>query len=155
MSKNDKKKKKSSIGGVIFVLIILILAVLLLMLWKGGFGLGAGQGGDGLGTGDAVVAEGSEGPAEETAAETELTEQSEETSASSEAGSGAVIIEVTDNIITADGIECTDGAALKDYLLSVNSEETVYILRDNKAVKAAYDDAKAILDELGYEYAEE
>lgn len=154
MSKNENKKKKSSVGGVIFILIILLVAVLLLMMWKGGFGLGPGAGGDGLGTGDAIVSEAEEGEAEETAVSSE-TEQTEESSADTESGGNAVIVEVTDSVITADGKECADGAALKEYLLSVNAEGTVYILRDNKALKASYDEAKAVLTELGYEYSEE
>lgn len=125
----------------------------ILIFGKGGLGLG--------GSGEGVPAGGtmpvmSDTP--ETLPDTlpNTAPESEQTTASGEDEEGQqgsrVIIEVAEDKIFADGSVCVDTAVLRDYLLGAAGEDTEFILRDNHAVKSVYDEAKGVLEELGYEY---
>ncbi|MDY2847357.1 MAG: hypothetical protein SOU50_03970 [Oscillospiraceae bacterium] len=153
--KAPEKKKKKNKGNTIFILIIALLAAICLFLWKFGFGFGGGNGtGSDSGAGDTSQTE-----TVSDTAESESTETTAETEA--ETNSLSVEIVVSDDKISANGEEMSDTAALKEYLLSnhVSSEDgsegTKYTLVDSHALKSAYDSAKAVLDELGYEYSEQ
>lgn len=147
----EKKKNK---GNTIFILVIALLAAICLFLWKFGFGAGMGGSGTGSGAGEATQTEAVSDSAESDTSETTAEDTAENTGTSIE-------IIITDDIISANGEEMTDADALKDYLLSnhVSSEDgnegTKYTLVDSHALKSAYDSAKAVLDELGYEYSEQ
>ncbi|MGN1415320.1 MAG: hypothetical protein ACI4XF_00615 [Oscillospiraceae bacterium] len=152
--KAPEKKKKKSKGNTVFILIIALLAAICLFLWKFGFGAGSGGTGSGSGTGDTLQTE--------TVSETAENETSETTAEDTAENSGlSVEIVITDDKISANGEEMADADALKEYLLSnhVSSEDgadgTKYTLVDSHALKSAYDSAKAVLDELGYEYSEQ
>lgn len=155
--KNTEKKppkKKKNKGNTIFILVVILLAAIFLFLWKFGFGAGSGGNGSDSGPGDASQTETVSDTAESESTETtaEITEEN---------NSLSVEIVVSDDKITANGEEMSDSASLKDYLLSehVSSEDgtegTKYTLIDSHALKSAYDSAKAVLDELGYEYSEQ
>lgn len=152
--KAPEKKKRKNKGNTIFILVIVLLAAICLFLWKFGFGAGIGSTGSGSGSGDASQTETFSDTAETV---------SEETSAESdeEANSLSVEIVITDDKISANGEEMADADALRDYLLTnhVASEDgaegSEYTLVDSHALKSAYDSAKAVLDELGYEYSEQ
>lgn len=149
--KNRKNKKKNG-GKIVLLLIIIIIAVAAILLFgKGGFGLGGGSG-EGVPAGGTI-------PVMSDSPETVPTPESEQTTASGEDEEGQqgsrVIIEVAEDKIFADGSVCVDTAVLRDYLLGAAGEDTEFILRDNHAVKSVYDEAKGVLDELGYEYTGE
>ncbi|MGN0690758.1 MAG: hypothetical protein ACI4K7_00225 [Oscillospiraceae bacterium] len=151
--KAPEKKKKKNKGNTLFILMIALLAAICLFLWKFGFGAGSGDAGSGSGSGEASQTESVSDTAQSDVAET--TAESEE-----EANSLSVEIIISDENISANGEEMADADALKDYLLSnhVSSEDgaegTKYTLVDSHALKSAYDSAKAVLDQLGYEYSE-
>lgn len=145
MSDKEKKKKKSS-GGAVFIIIIIILAVILLLIWKLGIGGGSGSGistGDGSDAG-ITVTEITEDTAEEARTETE-TEAAE---------NGVINITVSDSAILVNGSEVEGSEGLREYILSVNTADTEYVLIDERAVKSAYDEAQAVLDELGCKYSQ-
>ncbi|MDE6592361.1 MAG: hypothetical protein K2K57_04775 [Oscillospiraceae bacterium] len=152
MSKEKSKKSKKQNGGkIVLLLIIIIIAVAAILLFgKGGFGLGGGSG-EGVPAGGTIPVM-SDSP--ETVPDTAT--ESEQTNASGEDEEGQqgsrVIIEVAEDKIFADGSVCVDTAVLRDYLLGAAGEDTEFILRDSHAVKSVYDEAKGVLDELGYEY---
>lgn len=153
-SEKKSEKKKKNKGNTVFILIIALIAAICLFLWKFGFGAGLGGNGTDSGSGNASQTE--------TVSETAEDISEETTSASEEENSGMTVeIVITDERITANGEDMTDANALKDYLLSNHissedgSEGTKYTLVDSHALKSAYDGAKAVLDELGYEYSEQ
>ncbi len=98
----------------------------------------------------------------ETAAETgiALTDITEETTLSeseteTSADENIIKISVSDSIISANDTELESSSALKDYILALDYKNKTFILCDDKALKASYDEAKAVLDELEIEYSEE
>ncbi len=138
--KEPKKKKKKKVNVILILLLIIVIAVAIIALllhFRGGSGFGFGSGG-------AV-------PAAGTAAETMPTLPA----ATSASDTGEIVITIYDDAITVNGSSMKDSEALKEHLLSVNTDGVTYILRDSHAVKSVYDDAKAVLDSLGYEYSEE
>ncbi len=145
-----KRRRRHGKGFLIIVLLLLIIiAILVLMLVYGGFGgSGSGSGGSGENGGSGTVSNVS-------ASDIDSREPSApETETGSEQGN-AIVIEINGEKIIVDGTELADAAALKEHLLSINSESSIYILRDNHALKSVYDEAKAVLDELSYDYSEE
>lgn len=150
----DKKEKKKS-GSSLFIIIILIIAIILLFIWKGGFGLGGGSGSglaEDVGSGENAAVTETSAAVQET--EPEETEASQPETADEASGS-TVVIEISEDKLIADGNVLSDSAALKEYILSVKTEESSFVLRDNRALKSAYDEAKSVLDRLGCEYTEE
>lgn len=157
MSKNnapEKKSEKKNKGNTVFIIIVALIAAICLFLWK--FGFGAGNGGNGTDSGSGNSSQ------TETVSETAEDISEETTSAAEEENAGMTVeIVITDDKITANGEDMADANALKDYLLSNHiapeegSEGTKYTLVDSHALKSAYDSAKAVLDELGYEYSEQ
>ncbi len=145
--RHKKKKRHHRRGFLIILLLLLIIAILILMLVYGGFGGGfGGNGGSGEG--------GNSGP--ETSAVVGSTQEtsSPDTDTGEEQGT-AILIEINGEKINVDGEELENAAALKEKLLSINKEGSTYIIRDSHAVKAVYDEAKAVLDELSYSYSED
>lgn len=151
MSENEKKnrKKKKSGAGAVFIILVIIIAILLLLIWM--FGIGGGSGGNSVGGGSG------NGDVSESVSDT-VTEPESETAGEDEGTESAaeipVNIVVSDSVITVDGSEVDGGEGLREYILSVNTPETVYVLTDDHALKSAYDDAKAVLDELECSYSQ-
>ena len=118
-------------------------AVLALLLGGGRYGLGLGQsGGDGMlpQEGDSTRPEQSQTQA------AEVTAAPEETAAP--AADGVLEIVVREDKLIYEG-ETTDLAGLRDALLRDWAEGTKVKLTDDHAIKAAYDEAAALLDFLG------
>ncbi len=142
----NKKKKKKSSGGALFIILIIILAAILLFIWKfGPGGFGAGSGGDSIGNNSDSYSDTAISESDTSASESDVSDP---------ADNDLVKIIVSDGNISANGENMSDSGALKEFLLSVNDENTKYVLTDDRALKSAYDEAKAVLDELGYEYSE-
>lgn len=149
-NENNSKKKKKSSGGGVFILIVIILAAVLLFIWK--FGIGGGTGGGiSQGDGDSTGSAASE-LSEETLASEETAEESLSGSENSE--DGTINITVRDSAILVNGGEVEGSEGLREYILSVNTADTEYVLIDERAVKSAYDEAQAVLDELGCKYSQ-
>ncbi len=137
-----KRKKHRHVGLLIVLLLLLIIAILILMLVYGGFGGGSGSG--------------SGGGAETSAGISDIQETSPpETETVGEQANAAILIEINGEKIIVDGEELENAAALKEKLLSINKEDSTYIIRDSRAVKSVYDETKAVLDELAYSYSED
>lgn len=150
MSDSENKKKKKSSGGGVFILIVIILAAVLLFIWK--FGIGGGTGGGiSPGDGDSTGSTASE-LSEDTSAPEETSEES--LSGSENAEDGTINITVKDSAIFVNGSEVEGREGLREYILSVNTADTEYVLIDDRAVKSAYDEAQAVLDELGCKYSQ-
>lgn len=149
MSDSENKKKKKKSGGGVFILIVIILAAVLLFIWK--FGIGGTGGGISAGDGDSTGSTASE-LSEETLASEETAEESLSGSENSE--DGTINITVRDSAILVNGGEVEGSEGLKEYILSVNTADTEYVLIDERAVKSAYDEAQAVLDELGCKYSQ-
>lgn len=150
MSDSENKKKKKSSGGGVFILIVIILAAVLLFIWK--FGIGGGTGGGiSAGDGDSTGSTASE-LSEDTPAPEETSEESQ--SGSENAEDGTINITVKDSAILVNGSEVEGSEGLREYILSVNTADTEYVLIDDRAVKSAYDEAQAVLDELGCKYSQ-
>lgn len=155
--KSSKKKKKS--GNTVFILVIVILAAICLFLWKFGFGFGTGSSGSENGSGTVNSSQ------TETVSDVTDTAPIENTETTAEANEDTdnytVEVIVSDDKISVNGEEMSDIAELKDHLLSIHRSdgdeggETKYTLIDSRALKSAYDGAKSVLDELGYEYSEQ
>lgn len=140
-----KEKTKKKGGAVVVLLIIIIIAVAAILLFtKGGFG-------NGTGTGEGVPVGGTlpEPPGTNAADTTALATETSETVGST------VIVEIAGESIYISGTPCESSAALKEFLLAEADGDTSVVLRDNHAVKSVYDEAKAVLDELGLEYSGE
>lgn len=145
--KPRRRKKRRRLGFLIVLLLLLIIAILTLMLINGGFG-----GGFGSGSGESGEENGGSGSSSSIS---DIRETSApETDTAGEQGS-AILIEISSEKITLDGEELENAAALKEKLLSINKEGVTYIIRDSRAVKSVYDEAKAVLDELSCSYSED
>ncbi len=147
--RHKKKKRHHRRGFLIILLLLLIIAILILMLVYGGFG-GVFGGNGGFGEG------GNSGP--ETSAVVGSTQETSSLETDTDTGEEqgtAILIEINGEKINVDGEELENAAALKEKLLSINKEGSTYIIRDSHAVKAVYDEAKAVLDELSYSYSED
>lgn len=155
MSREKKNNKKKNGGKILFLLIVIILAVAAILIFtKGGFGFGSGSG-EGVPAGGTIPSMSETPAAPET--ESEVSEDNVTTADAGEEGQqgSRVVIEVSEDTIFADGTQCADTAALKEHLLGAAGESVEFVLRDNHAVKSVYDEAKSVLDELGYEYSSE
>ncbi|MBQ8781136.1 MAG: hypothetical protein IJZ72_05635 [Oscillospiraceae bacterium] len=136
-----KEKKKKKGGAVILVLLLLIIiALVLLYFFGGGLGLGFG-GGLGLGEGDSVAVNA-----------TVTAEQTAEQTASENA---VIVIEINDGKIIFDGTEYATYEEFEKFFYENDFNGQQFILRDNMAVKSAYDSVKALLDSFGGNYSEE
>ena len=144
MSKKNvnQKKKKNHTGCLIFFIFLIIASVTLFMFWKFG---------DGFGFGLDFRNKNNNDNSSETSQVSEISDMNSESSFED----NKIIIEISGSSIKANNQDFTDTESLKQYILSINDENTDYILRDNHAVKSVYSDAKNILDELSYRYSEE
>ena len=117
-------------------------AALALLLGGGRYGLGIGRGGDGVlpQEGGSVLTE---------TAQSETAAEPAETLAEAEASADGVLeITVRENRLYYEGGE-TDLSALRDALLRDYKEGMSVKLTDDHAIKAAYDEAAALLESLG------
>lgn len=154
----EKRKKRHAVRNTAaFVVVLAALAGLLLHF--GGLGMLPGMGNKGAGDGNRQVnasveqtaPDSTEAPAEHTAGES--TEEASEESSTAEALT-VIRICISDEKIRVGETFFEDGPALKEYILSVYEEGISIELQDDHAVKAAYDLAKNVLDELDYPYTE-
>lgn len=142
------------ITGVVFtVLVMLVLSYL-------GFGFGGGSGsGSGSSTGSGEVSAPSQQTDLVSVPEKQTTEQQEEkpetAEQTAEGADPVVVIEVSGDAAAVNGEQFSDAEALKAYLVTINKDDSVYILRDNRAVKELYDAVEAMLAELHYSYTAE
>ena len=133
--------------------------VLALLLAGGHFGLGIGREGGGLLTGQALetatetVTETAQ-KVEEKAAETVETVQEKVEEAVASRDDGVLIVTVNEDKLLYEGQEVTlaqlEESLLKDY----KAETTTVELKDDHAIKAAYDEAKALLEKLSIPFTE-
>lgn len=144
--KKNKKEKKHRKGSM-FVLLVLLFLICICALWLSGFDFGFGSGGSIGGNGEnETLPEMSETPVSvsETVSETEAAEDD-----------GLIVIEVSEGGITYKGEAVGDAAALKERILADMDDGVLFLLRDDHAVKALYDEVKAVLDETGAVYSVE
>ena len=140
-SKKKHTARNATIGG----------AAVLLLLLGGWFGFGNGAG-LGLGQGTAVLPNESAGEAQkaeqavvETAPETEPPQA--EPSAEAESEQAPVLISVQENKILIDGEEVTLDS-LEETLKSIVTDGKSVKLKDDHAIKAAYDTVVSVLEKL-------
>ena len=135
-------------------------AVILALLLAGGhFGLGIGREGGGLLTGQALetatetVTETAQ-KVEDKAAETVETVQEKVEEVVASRDDGVLIVTVNEDKLLYEGQEVTlaqlEESLLKDY----KAETTTVELQDDHAIKAAYDEAKALLQKLNIPFTE-
>ena len=139
-------------------------AVLLALLLAGGhFGLGIGRDGGGLLTGEGMKnaaetvtqsAEGTEN-AVETAAET--AEKLQETAAESVTSQddGVLTITVKQDMLLYEGQETTLAQLEENLLKDFKAESSTVELKDDHAIKAAYDEVTALLQKLNIPFTTE
>ena len=151
----QERKKKSHTGRNVTITALLLAA----LLGGGRYGLGIGKGGGGEGllpesgnstqsqTAQTAQTEQAEPEAPETA---DAPEQEPEVTEPGETAADAVLeIAVKEDKLFYEGEE-TDLAALEQALLRDYVQgKTVVTLTDDHAIKAAYDEAAALLDRLG------
>ena len=134
----EQKKKKSHTGRNVTITAVLLAA----LLGGGHFGLGIGRGGEGFLTQNSESAQ-----TQTAAAEASAEPQAEETAPDD----GVLAITVQEDKLLYQGAEVSltelEEALLRDY----TPEKTV-TLTDDHAIKAAYDEAAALLDKLGIPY---
>ena len=150
MSKKEKKKS----GGKVVVAAGLVAVIAWLLTQLPGLGLGLGNGdGNGEPAGGTVEAS---SQSQDTVDEQTTESSSEETTEESaeETSPLLILIKVEGDVIYAGDNEFTDAESLKEYILSEYVNGAEIWLEDHQAVKAAYDIAKGVLDELGYGYLE-
>lgn len=156
--KKEKRKRRHFVGNtMLFAVVLAGLAGLLLHF--GGLGMLPGMGNKGAGDGNQQVNASVEqtSPEQEEASSEDITEKSTEEASeesSTERELTALRICVSDEKIMVEDEVFEDSAALKEYILSVYEEGISIELQDDHAVKAAYDLAKNVLDELHYPYTE-
>lgn len=140
-SKKKHTARNATIGG----------AAVLLLLLGGWFGFGNGAG-LGLGQGTAVLPNESAGEA--TKAEQTVVETAKETeppkaepSAEAESEKAPVLISVQEHKILIDGKEVTP-ESLEETLKSIVTDGKTVKLKDDHAIKAAYDTVVSVLEKL-------
>lgn len=145
MSKKNanQKKKKNHTGCLIFLIFFIIASVTLFMFWKFGDGFGFSL--------DFWNKNNNNDNSSGTSQVSEISDINSESGLED----NKILIIISGSSIKANNQDFNDTESLKQYLLSINDENTEYILRDNHAVKSVYSDAKNILDELSYKYNEE
>ena len=138
--KQDKKKKKKSLKGVAAVGLVAAAAWLFAHFPGLGLGLGTGPGADNAG---ATVPQTEENVSTEQTEATKVTKEIE-----------VIDVVVAGDTITVNKTAASDEAAIRDRILEIYKDGISINLKDDKAVKASYDLAKKVLDDLGYSYTE-
>lgn len=154
MEENKRSQRNRHTGGKVTA-----GAVILALLLAGGhFGLGIGREGGGLLTGEALET------AKETVTETaeQVQEKAEETvetiqekveEAIAPQDDGVLTVTVKEDKLLYEGAEVTlaqlEESLLKDY----RGDATAVELRDDHAIKAAYDEAAALLQKLNIPFS--
>ncbi len=154
MEENKRSQRNRHTGGKVTA-----GAVILALLLAGGhFGLGIGREGGGLLTGEALET------AKETVTETaeQVQEKAEETvetiqekveEAVAPRDDGVLTVTVKEDKLLYEGAEVTlaqlEESLLKDY----KGDATAVELRDDHAIKAAYDEAAALLQKLNIPFS--
>lgn len=160
--RDEKPKRGKGRGGFFLagfitgVAVMVALYFALLYFFDGFAGLGGGSSaGVNSDTGNSSVSSQAQPTESETESEPVTTKPETEQAPTAEAGGNVVIIEVNADAVVIGEESFTDAASVKAYLQSVNTDETTYILRDNRAVKSLYDEVEKVLAELHFEYASE
>ena len=129
--KKEKHRRRGPSFGFIFLLIIILAVAALVLLWKLGyihFGKDSGDGGENSG-GSSVV----------TSADTSTSSAEEE--------STVIEIKVDMETIWFDGTELASAEELKTKITEIGNKKTYNFVHDS-AIKATYDEVKAVLTEL-------
>ena len=152
MENNRSSKRNRHTGGKVTAGAV----VLALLLAGGHFGLGIGREGGGLLTGQALetavetVTETAQ-KVEEKAAETVETIQEKAEAAESD---GTLTITVREDKLLYEGQEVTLAQLEESLLKEYKAETTTVELRDDHAIKAAYDEVNALLEKLSIPFTE-
>ena len=138
---------------IILITIIVIIIILILVIMGNGFGLGKGLGFENNNGSSSSSENGNEiSVTDEVSEETDL---SSETESIETVADNTVRIEVNDTVISVNGQNMENTDALREYLLSNHTDLSEYVLIEIHAIKSVYDDVKAVLNELSYEYTEQ
>ena len=128
--KKEKRRRRGPSFGFIFLLLLVLAVAALVALWKLGYihiGKDSGRGGADNG-GSSVVT-------------------STDSNDSSEAESTVIEIRVKENTIYFDGAELANADELKNKITEIGNKKS-YSFVDDNAIKATYDEVKAVLGEL-------
>lgn len=139
---------------IILITIIIIIIILILLIMGNGFGLGAGFG-FGNNNGSSSSSESGNDISVTDEVSEEETALSSETEIMETIADNIIRIEVNDTVISVNGQNMENTDALRDYLLSNHTDLSEYVLIETHAIKSVYDDVKAVLNELSYEYTEQ
>ena len=156
MEENKRSQRNRHTGGKVTA-----GAVILALLLAGGhFGLGIGREGGGLLAGEALetaketvteTAEQVQEKAEETVETVETIQEKVEEAAAPQ-DDGVLTVTVKEDKLLYEGQEVTL-AQLEENLLKDYKAETAVELRDDHAIKAAYDEAAALLQKLNIPFS--
>ena len=152
MESNRNPKRNRHTGGKVTA-----GAVILALLLAGGhFGLGIGREGGGLLTGEALetaketvteTAEQVQEKAEETVETVETIQEKVEEAAAPQ-DDGVLTVTVKEDKLLYEGAEVTLAQLEENLLKDYRGDATAVELRDDHAIKAAYDEAAALLQKL-------
>ena len=119
-----KRKKRRLFRKIVTILILVLLILLVLYLWKGpGFGTGSG------GTASQ--------PPENNTTSPSATET--EPAADQDGGAKVIIVRIDGEIVSVDGTVVADAEALKQAVLDLSTDDTVFRLEDHDSILATYD----------------
>ena len=127
--KHERRRRRGPSFGFIFFLILVLAIAALVVLWKLGYihiGKDSGQGAGDGGSSSVVSADSSD---------------------TSEEESTLIEIRVSKEKIYFDGEELADAEALKAKITEIGDKKA-YDFIDDSAIKATYDEVKAVLNEL-------
>lgn len=152
-SKRSSKRNRHTGGKVAGGALILAL-----LLAGGHFGLGIGREGGGLLTGQALetaqetLSENAE-KAQEKAAEAVETVQEKVEEAVSPQDDGVLTVTVREDKLLYEGEEVTLAQLEENLLRDYKGDDTTVELKDDHAIKAAYDEATALLQKLNIPFS--
>ena len=152
-SKRSTKRNRHTGGKVTAGAVILAL-----LLAGGHFGLGIGREGGGLLTGQALetdqetLSETAE-KAQEKAAEAVETVQEKVEEAVSPQDDGVLTVTVREDKLLYEGEEVTLAQLEENLLRDYKGDDTTVELKDDHAIKAAYDEATALLQKLNIPFS--
>lgn len=135
-----KRKKKRLFRKIVTILILVLLILLVLYLWKGpGFGPGPG------GTASQ--------PPETNTAAPNATET--EPAANPDGDAKVIIVRIDGETVSVDGTVVADAEALKQAVLDLYTDGTVFQLEDHDSILATYDWVTQAFQEMSIPLAEE
>ena len=129
--KHEKRRRRGPSFGFIFLLLLVLAVAALVLLWKLGyihFGKDSGDGGDTNGVSSVVTSTGT-------------------SDTSTEEESTVIEIKVDTETIYFDGAQLASAEELKAKITEIGDKKTYNFVHDT-AIKATYDEVKAVLTEL-------